>query len=422
MRQRLKETSEQTARLTQLSENLNDALSRGDIDQVKILNANYAEAKALQDATRKSVAEASMALMDGFKEIGIVLKDAKDYTDEEKSLITTAEAKAASAKTRLDAAEKGLQEAYKKPTLLGIQRRAVENATTVRDHAKEEFDTLTTAIETARQSAEQLRQNRLQGAEVDATLQAMQSRTVQIVGLVREDISNIEENLQISIAGITTVTTKLQELSTDMENAKADQETANARIASLRETRDGIADKTSSEWQKANADVIAVERERDEAESKHNIAFDLFQNAQAFLEKYKHQEDAQRTALQFNQAFIASLEAANRYRDDIYRSYLGTVKSGDLFRAAEVTDKAGRVIDEDISTDTVTQTAAMRNAMRRRYEDLPEDIRRHQELTEATHQSEAAFQGAMATLIAQAQTAYGRPANYDARGEAPATQ
>ena len=420
MRQRLKESAEQTARLQNISQKLEDALARNDIDQVKILNADYASAKANQDETRKSIAQASMALMDGYKEIGVVLKEAKDLTAEEKSLITQAQEKAAQAKTRLDDAEKALAASYNKTTLFGFQARAVERATKVRDAAKSEYETLETAIKTAEQAAERMRHNRLEGASLEQSLQHMQAMTTEVVGLIRDDIENINENLDVAVNGITDVTQTLEKLSRDMEAAKTQRDELSARIDNLRAERDEVADKTSSQWQELNSKVVAAERERDQAEADHNIAFDLFQNAQAFLEKYRHQEAAQRTALQFNQAFIASLEAGTKYRDDIYRSHIGVLKSGDLFRAGEMMDQAARRVDEDISVDVMTQTTAMRNSMAKRYEDLPEDIKRHREITEAGRESEAKFDATMRRLVEEAQKALGTPTNYDARGEVPA--
>lgn len=415
IKKRMEDDRARTARLKDTADKMQDAIKRGDINEVGILSADFQSAAAAADANSKDLAQVMMGLGNQFKDIGIVLKEVQERSADEQKLVDDAEAFVGRMEGRLAAANTQLATAEAmKLNLFGSKDKAVQAAQDAITKANTDIDNAKAAVLTANQLADQRMRDRLQNMNLEQSLQKLQSTTTQIVEIAKARIDEITANLEAIESGRIQTVEDLKAYSAKVENSDKDIADLKAELANLAGQQQEHTENTP-EWTALNGQIIQKNNDLAELESARNQAFALSQDGARFLEMYKVQESAQRSLLQFHQIWITTLETGVEQRSIIYESHLGVIRATGDQQAMGLVDSVAVETDERITEDATKHLAAGRNALQEKLESLPEDIKRMRQLTAAEVQSAATFEAGLEKLRDLAAHNWNTPQGYDDR-------
>lgn len=412
IRQRMASSKESQAKLQNLASDLQSAVARGDIDQVKILSSDFESANRDAQKNAQDLAQAMMGLGEGFKDIGIALQQVQDFTPAELKVISDAKELVERKTAEVAVAQQEVVTAGQKMNLFGVRERAVTAATEKVARLKSELETANLGVKTAEQMSEQMRRQRVESMSLDQSLQQLQSVTQQIVEMAKGRIGEIEGNITAIEAGRIETVEDLKRFAQEVEDGDAAIKQCKAELEGLR-AQQGEHIQNSAEWMALKGAVEQKVNELATLESERNKAFTLSQDGQRFLEMYRVQEQSQRNLLQFHSIWIATLEEGVRQRSTLYESHLGVIRAAADQQAMAMVDSVGIESDERITTDAAQHQAAIQRNMLGRLESMPEHLRRIRDVTQATAKSNAEFDAKMSKLLDAFHENFGTKKGYD---------
>ena len=406
LRQRAELAKDQTAKLRSVQDKMQDALARGDLEQVKALNADFQSVKAACDSTTKDLSQALMALGEEYKDIGIEIAALKEMNVDEKKIIENAEAMVKRTKDVLAEAEKMWN-------IFGRRDVAVKSA-------KDDIVTAEQGVETAKELAATKQRERLMNAKLDESLDRLQQITVQAIQIASERVSDIEEDLSIVDSGLSESMVQQQDLTREVEGLDSSLNELESRLGTLNDQMQETQENTEA---RSNLEtlIVQVSGERDRTQAERTKKYMVLQELQRFIEQYKLHRGLQLQTLELQKAWIATLELAVEKRTDIYDSHIGAMKAMADQQAMEGVDKVGVATDEKLAGDALNMMKAGQKAVVERLERAPEDIRRQREIIEAAAQAQADFETRINGVLEMFRKNYGTNPLYDSvkdhRGE-----
>lgn len=327
LQKRSEASRKSTERLSQINTALQDAISKGDINQIDILNADFKSAQEDAKKNATDLAQAMVGLGEGFKDIGLALAEIQDLAPNEQQVIDDAKEFAASKKAKLEAARIKRAQAEGKTNILGIRAKAIAAADIEIETAKAESETAETAVKTAEQGAESMRRSRLESMSFEQSLQRMQTVTQRIIEMAKDRIGEIEGNLEAVEVGRHEIVEDLKRYSVEVDEGDKALKQGKAELQGLLAQQTELFDKNSAEWTDLLGQIKEKQNELGTIESARNIAYSRSQNGQRFLEGLGMQEETQRTLLSFHKIWIANLEDSVRHRSTMTDSHLGVIRA-----------------------------------------------------------------------------------------------
>jgi chromosome segregation ATPase len=412
IRERMQRAKKQTQRLQDTSEQLQEAVKRGDIDQVKIIAADFQSASQDAEQNSQDLAQAMIGLTKGFKDIGIALEEVQEQSEDEKKLVTDAEALVARKESELRVAQDERVRAGTKTNFLGVRDRAVEEAKEKVNQRETELATAKAGVEAAKQLAAQRQRDRLKNMDLEHSLQRLQSITTQISTIAKERVGEIETNLESIQTGRVEMGESLKKLAIDVEAGDQNMKRVNAELSQLLEQqREQTAN--SPEWTTLEAQIRDKQSELAMVESDRNKAFAASQDGQRFLQMYDVQEQSQRGLLQFHQMWITTLETGVEQRSILYESHLGVIRAAGDQAAMSMVDKVATETDERLTEDAARHLSAIQGNAIDRLKAIPEQVKRLRDIKSASDLKKAAFDRDFNGLLDQFHHNWGTPAGFD---------
>ena len=399
---RSEKAHEQTEKLQGIRSQWEQALAKGDVDTLKILNANFESVRRESAANSKDLSQMMFALLDGYKDIGVVLKNVEELNPAEAKIVSDAEALHERAKGDLVKAQAA------QFNIFGIRDRAIAKA-------QQDIHTAEEAVTMAKQQAEAMRRERINKMDLSQSMQLQQSITQELTQIAQDRIAEIEANLT---AVKENVTATMDELNTDtkaLEDQDAKLKQANAELGTL---NDELASyqANSSEWQECRTRILNKTRERDDIEADRNATFMKTQEGERFIEFNKMEEQGQIQLLAQHKTWITLLQMGAKQRDVLYEVHLGLVQGSADQEAMSMIDKVGVETDERMATDAAARSQAMRDNTINRMRAIPERVRRLRQITGAENENQAKFEQDFAEAITEFQNNFGTAPGYDDRG------
>ncbi len=412
MRQRSQQATKDTEKLKQIGADLQDALARRDVDQVKILSATFETARASAQATSRDLAQVIKALGDQYKDIGIEIAGLKEFNEEEKKILDDAKELLARAEAGRRVADEGLIKAQQKWSTFGIRERAVQAAEADIEAAKSRVDGAQAGVEAAKQLANQKQRDRLSSADMSTSLQRLQTITQQVIDIASGQIGAIEEDLAAVDTGLEDTSSRIEDLTGTLEGLTQSLEGFEANLNILREQLNEHA-QGSSERATLEKEIIEKTRERDQTKAEHTKNFLLLQESQRFIEQYKLHATTQRQNLEYQKAWVALLEMAVKERTVLFDSHIGAMQYAANQEAMKTADGVGAETDYTLAGDMAQLAVAGERALIERVERAPEDTKRLRAVLEARTKSRAEFEDRLAKADKLYQQNYGTPEGYD---------
>lgn len=412
IRQRMEFAKQSQAKLKGVAQDLQDAVKKGDIDQVKILTSNFETANKDAEANSKDLAQAMMGLGEGFKDIGISLRELQEFSPEETRVVTDAKEFVEKMEAEVRVAQDEVVTAGQKMTIFGMRDKAVSSATQKVVEKKSDVEAAKKGVKTAEQIAEQMRRQRLESMSLDQSLQQLKVITQQIVEMAKGRIGEIEGNLGAIEAGRVDMVEDLKRYAQEVEQGDVAIAQCKAEVEGLR-AQQGEQIENSAEWMTLKGYVEAKINELATIESARNKAFTLSQDGQRFLEMYRVQEQSQRGLLQFHQIWIATLEEGVRQRSTLYESHLGVIRAAADQQAMSMVDKISVETDERLTVDAAQHLGAIRGNALDRLESMPEQLNRLRKVTEGVAKGTADFDERMKKLMDAFHENFGTSKGYD---------
>lgn len=392
---------EQTEKLKDIRSRWQEALEHKDIDTLKILNADFESASRDSAANSKDLSQMMFALLEGYKDIGVVIKSAEEFNESEIKLTQDADALLAQAKGKL------VQAQGKQWNLFGMRDNAIAAATN-------DINTAETSLTMAKQQAEMMRRERLNNMDLSQSMALQQGITQELTEIAQARITEIEtnltavkENVTATMDGISTDTTALEKFDQDLTQANAELASLNEEMISYKEN--------SSEWQECRSRILVKTRQRDDIEAERNATFMRAQEGQRFIEFNKIEEQGQVQLLAQHKNWISLLQMGSQQRDILYEVHLGLVRGAADQEAMSMIDKVGTETDERMATDASKKAQAMRKNTLDRLASMPEKVRRLRSITETEIQNQADFERQFAEQIEEFHRNFGTAAGYDDR-------
>ncbi len=406
-KERSAETHAQTERFANVREKFQEALATGNLDTLRILNADFASASQQNAQNTKDLSQMMAAALEGYKDMGISLQVVKEFTAEEQKFIDDA-------KTTIQKAEGQLVRAQAIGwNIFGRRDRAIAEANTAISTAK-------TAETLARQQAEAMRRERLNNMNLEQSLQLMQGIAQEFVNTAQGNIADIEaklaligQNLVDTMDEIKVNTAKLEERETALAQANAELTHLNAEFGTYVEN--------SSEWQNCRSQILEKERERNQIETERNTALTLAQEGQKFLEMNRVQQQGATQQLGQHKIWIQLLQMGTDQRSKIIEAHLSLIKHAADQEAMAMIDGVATETDERLTMDAATTTQAMRQGMMKRIQSFPAQIQRMRSITAAEVENQAKFEKDFAEAIEKFRHDFGTEAGYDNRDTHRAT-
>lgn len=406
IKERLDAGAEQTERLQDIAEKMRSAVQRGNIDEVKILTADFDTARRSFAQNTKDLAAAMMGLGEEFRSIGVTLVEAKNFEPQEQILIDDASARVARAERSLANANDAW---FFKDSRIVTARQGLEAAKI--------------GLKVDTELAETQRRMRLENMNLEQSMQQLQTITTQITEIATKRIDDITENLKAVEAGAIATGKDLETLAEEGEQLQKKLNRANNELSALHEELNGYK-ANSTEWTECDGRIRAKNRARDKVETEKNKTFALTQEAQRFIEMYKVQEESQRQLLSFHETWIAMLQEGSRQRSVLYKSHLGVIQAAGDQQAMSMTDAIAVETDERTTKDAAEHLQAIRGNIADRLERAPEDVRRLRAIKAADTKAQVAFEQRVNTLQDQFYKNWGTGVGYDDRatyrGQEPA--
>lgn len=397
LKERLDASAQSTERLQEISGKMQSAVKRGDVDEVALLTADFDTARKSYAQNTRDLAGAMMGLTDQFKDIGVTLTEAKNFSAEEQKIIDDGNAGVVSAQSELTSANNAWL--FKSGRVASAERR---------------LEAAKIALKTATETAEVQRRMRLENMNLEQSMQMLQTLTVQITQIATQRIDDITENLDAVESGAIATSKDLEQKVTDLEKLIKGLDSENAKLSSLNEELTSYI-ANSAEWTECSGRIQAETRKRDKVEADKNKIFALVQDAQRFIEMYKIQEESQRQMLSFHQTWIAMLQEGSRQRTVLYKSHLGVMQAAGDQQAMSMADAVAVETDERISADAVQHLSAIRGNTVARAERTPIDTNRLRQIQALDTQAQVAFEKKVEELQRQFHNNWGTAPGYDSR-------
>lgn len=400
-KERSAKAAAQTQKLSEMRGAWQKALETKDLDTLKILNADFQSATRASAQNTKDLSSMMFALLDGYKEIGISIKAAEDFTTSEQSIMSSAQALVVQARGSL------VQAQAKQWNIFGMRDKAIAIA-------QSSIETAEGAVKTAKQQAELMRRDRLNTMDMKQSMQLQQAITQELTAVAQERIAEIESNLTSvqqnvtdTMDGIKTDTLEMEGLDEKLAQANGEIRTLNDELVSYIEN--------SSEWQDCRDRVLKKTRERDNTEAQRNAAFMRTQEGQRFIEFNRMEEQGQVQLLAQHTNWISLLQMGTKQRDILYEVHLGLVRGAADQQAMSMIDEVATQTDEHMVGDAAMKTQAMREATLRRLEGLPDQVRRLRAITSTENKNQVEFERKFAAQIEEFHANFGSTAGYDDR-------
>ena len=400
-KERSAKAAEQTEKLAKIGDAWKQALETKDIDTLKILNADFESATRESAQNAKDLSSMMFALLDGYKDIGITIKAAEDFSVDEKKITADAAALVEEAKGKL------VQAQAMQINLFGRRDNAIAKA-------KIAIEVAEAAVKTATQQAEAQRRSRLNNMDLSQSMQLQQAITAELTEVAQARIAEIEANLTSVQNNVTSTMDGIKTDTAAMEQFDRNLVQANAELGTLNEELASYTD-NSSEWQECRERIINKTRERDNIEADRNAVFMRTQEGQRFIEFNKMEEQGQIQLLAQHKNWISLLQMGAQQRDILYEVHLGLVRGAADQEAMARIDQVATETDERMVTDAAMKTQAMRQNTLERLNRIPEQVRRLRQVTEAETTSQVAFEKAFAARIEEFHKNFGSGDGYDDR-------
>lgn len=377
------------------------ALETGDVDKLSILNATFETASRDNAKNTKDLSGMMSALLEGYKDIGLVIKSAEELNAAEQGLIDTANKLVTDKQGELVQAQ-GLQW-----NILGRRDKAIAAANAAIKTAQD-------AVKTATQTAEAMRRERLGNMNMEASMQLQQGITQELIDVamqridqIETDLASVQTNANETMDAIESDTKKTEELDASLVQL-------NGELSTLQEEL-GLYTENSSEWQECRARIMKKTRERDDTEAERNAAFTRAQEGQRFIEFNKMEEQGQIQLLAQHKTWISLLQMGTKQRDTLYQVHLNLVKGATEQQAMSMIDQVAIATDERMAMDAAQKTQAMRKQITDRVKGMPDQVRRMREIVSTETANQAAFEDMMNAEISNFHKNFGTDVGYDNR-------
>jgi len=401
--ERVARTREKTDKLAELGQQLEEAITRRDVDAAALIGADYQTARATFDADRRDLATTMYAMTEGIKDIGAALEEVQHFTTDEQRIIDNADTMVRNAETAIASADAALKLAEAKTW---FRQRAISAAEAQKALAESRLESARAAVEPAKQEAARRKRVRLESMELEASLQMLQTLTSQAAQIMKDNIGEIESDLETMVAGGRELNERLELLSQEVTERDTDLVRVGGELASLREQQ-GELQKNGPDWIAKQTEIDEKVREQADIETKRNQAFALFQDSQRFVEAYRAQEMAQRHGLEFTQMWIVLLETGVEHRIGIFDSALGISRTAANMEAAGVIDAVAVEEDERLASQAVRYTAAAAKQMKDRLHRTEDDMARMRDITSAGATVRAQWEEDMQGLLTKLRDNFG---------------
>lgn len=403
---RLKERTEkaqaQSEKLGEIRAAWQDALAKGDIDALKIQNANFETAQREAAANSRDIAQMQVALLEGYKDIGVVVKAAEAFDEAEQKII-------ADAQTLLETAKGDLVQAQAMQwNVLGRRDSAIAGA-------KEGIATAEKAVVIANQDAATLRRARLNNMNLRQSLQLQQSITQELVEVAEGRIAKIETDLTSAQTNMTTTMAEIMSDTKLLEDLDEKLKAANGALTTLNEEL-GSYGPSSSEWQECQNRIVGQTRTRDEIEADRNSAFMRAEEGKRFFEFNRIEEQGQVQMLAQHKNWIALLQMGTKQRDVLIEIHVGLLQGTANLEAMSMQDSVATESDKRMAVEAVMKTEAMRRATMARVQSLPGMTRDMRELVRLDMENQARMEREWDEELEKFRRNFDTPVGYDDRG------
>ncbi len=400
-KERSAKAHEQTETLANTREKWKEALASGDIDTLKIVNADFETAARQSAQNSKDLSQMMFAVLEGYKDIGVTIKAAEEFNADEKSIQSSANDTLEKAKGQLVQAQ-GMQW-----NLFGRRDKAITAA-------KEAITVAEAAVVMAKQEVEAMRRQRLNSMDLTQSMQLQQAITQELTDVAQDRIAEIESNLTIVQQNVTLTMDTIKTDTAQMEELDKSLGQLNAELGNLN-TELGSYVENSSDWQDCRDRILQKTRQRDDVEADRNAAFMRAQEGQRFIEFNKMEEQGQVQLLSQHKTWISLLQMGTQQRDILYSVHLGLLRGAADQEAMSMVDQVATETDERMVVDAAMKTQSMRKNTLDRLKRMPDQVRRLREVTSAEVQNQADFERQFTQAIDEFHKNFGTEAGYDTR-------
>jgi len=405
-KERTEKSHQQTEKLGEIRAAWQDALARGDIDTLKIVNANFEAAARENAANSKDISQMMVAVLEGYKDVGVIIKATEELNEEEKKILSSAEELLDVAKGKKVQAE-AMQDSF-------LNRLSGNNREAAIASAKEAIATAEEAVRIAKQTAETMRRERLNKMDLKQSMQLMQAITQELIDVAEGRISEIENNLVAVQENVTSTMDEIKKDTKSLEDFDAQLKQANGELVTLNEELSSYVANTS-EWQDCRGRIIEKTRSRDAIEADRNAAFARSQEGQRFVEFSKMEEQGQVQLLSQHKNWISLLQMGTKQRDVLYAVHLGLLRGAADQEAMAMSDQVATETDERMVLEAAMKTQAMRRNTLERINRLPDQVRRLRQITETDVQNQTDFEKQLDAAIEEFRKNFGTSKGYDDR-------
>ena len=413
MKARSEKAKENAEHLKAVTNELQKALNRGDVDRAGILAADFESARRSVSETTKDLAQVMVALGQQYKEIGIEIDALKSFTSEEQKLIDDANRMLPPVEAELHLAQTGLNEAERKSfNLFGSRDRAITRAKERLETATERIQTAHAGIRAAQELAAQKQRERLINADLNTSMQRIQLCTqnaidnaLSRIGSIEEDVEGVKAALAEGTKNVEVLTSKIEELDKTFEGFES--QLRNLR-EQLNETQKG-----TEEYAQMESEITRVTQERDEAQNERTKNFMILQEQERFIASYKLHVAGQQQFLAHHHAWVATLEMGVKERNVLFDSQIGAMQAIADQQAMKTVDDIASSTDERFATEMAKMVAAGQDALLKRVKRAPEDLKKLREIVSASTERRAQFENDLDTVLDEFKQNYGVDPNYD---------
>lgn len=294
--------------------------------RMRILEANIESVRNALPDDRKSLGALVTNLSKNFKEIGEEFAHVQDLNADEQRVVDRAKEAQATALARIATARTDLQDAHKKWNFLGRRDAAIAAATINLAKMEEAEKVANAAIATAIETAEDMRSERLQGADFEQSFETISICVAKTKQVLQERISALDAQCQEAQAKKVESFGHKQKAASNMEERTLEVEKLGAQYAQAVELKDSL-EVGSSERVQEEAKVSDLQRQYEEAKAAHDQQMVVFQSMEKATTKLGIDEAALRAGLHAHKVTFAQLVADSNVWLVEFRNRVAQIKA-----------------------------------------------------------------------------------------------
>lgn len=309
--------TEINAEISSVTEQLEEARASSDERQVQILEASLSNAIERAKKTNRDVNELALGLKVYFEQLGVSIKSLDELTPSEVALLEQAEADLEEAKDTLEDA--------KGAWFFKTSRVESAEAKIQEEEAK---------LANTHEEVKKLQRERILNADLEQTLQVIQSAASEAAEVLKTNRVVLEEEIKKLESEQEYNHTEMTRLTDASKTASEQQETLASKLSEAEMELEDLVP-NSPEYQTQNEKVIALKREREDAEIEAKEFLAALQKQEKYCEDLQIYLSSQKKVLSSNRTMTEMLQQEVHQGSKLFNAWLEQKKQATALEAGD---------------------------------------------------------------------------------------